>query len=66
MDRLSRLNTQTHVSGGEEFFLKKFRGRRLFLLQNLKIQDFIFQKAIFEDQKVIKVGSSYSSVLIGV
>ena len=32
------------------------------LLQNLKIQDFVFQnKAIFEDQKVIFVGSSDSS-----
>ena len=57
----------TECEGGEEFLLKKIRGATTFLLQNLKIQDFIFQKrAIFEDQKVIYVGSSDSIVFIGV
>ena len=32
---------------GVETFLKKIRGAKAFLLQNLKIQDFIFQKNIF-------------------
>ena len=46
--------------GGEHFFPKK-------ISEDLKIQDFTFQKkSIFEDQKVIYVGSSDSSVLIGV
>ena len=42
------------IRAAETFFRKKLGGRKLFLLQNLKIQNFIFQKKdIFE---VIYVG----------
>ena len=49
--------------GAKTFYRKKLGGDDFF---NTEIQDFIFKKAIFEDQKVIYVGSSDSSVLIGV
>ena len=53
--------------GGEEFFSKKIRGAKTFFTIIFKNPRFYFSKKdIFEDQKVIFVGSSDLSVLIGV
>ena len=56
-----------HRQGGEDFFSKKFRGAKTFFTIKFENLGFhIFKIDIFEDQKVIYIGSSDSSVLIGV
>ena len=55
------------IRGAKTFFQKKIRGAKTFFTIIFENPRFHFsKKAIFEDQKVIYVGSSDSSVLIGV
>ena len=70
-----RLGTSQNLPGtragtidrGGEDFSKKIRGAKTFFTTKFENPRFRFsKKAIFEDQKVIFVGSSDSSVLIGV
>ena len=63
--------------GGEYIFFREKEGRRLFLIKNILLlekigvktffaENIFFKISIFEDQKIIDVGSSVSGVVIGV
>ena len=65
--RITRYPGRDHRQGGENFFSKKIWGAETFFTKKNENSRFHFsKKAIFEDQKVIYVGSSDSSVFIGV